>query len=210
MRANKNETGVEAYPLAWPDTWPRAKERERNNRFRTGFGVVRDSLVTELTRMGATGVIISTNVPLMARGVKAGLPYANFKEPDDPGVAVYFKLDGDQHVVACDKWLTVCENMNAMLKTVNALRGIERWGATEILKKAFSGFKALPSPEIEPWWQVLGVSKEASGPEIERAFKQKIRENHPDLAKDETERPWREEQTRKITWAIDEARRVMS
>ncbi len=51
----------------------------------------RDDLVAELRRFGAKDVVLSTSVPLRLDG----LPLAAARQPDDPGVAVYFSLTGD-------------------------------------------------------------------------------------------------------------------
>lgn len=68
--------------------------------------------------------------------------------------------------------------MRAIGKTVEAMRGIERWGASDMLDRAFTGFEALAAPE--QWWQVLGVGQSASRDEISRAYREKARTAHPD------------------------------
>ena len=44
--------------------------------------------------------------------------------------------------------------------TLGALRGLDRWGAHEVVERAFAGFAALPSgdtdPRVRPWRDVLG------------------------------------------------------
>jgi hypothetical protein len=72
------------------------------------------------------------------------LPYAKYKTPDDPGVAVYFELNGRSQVFACDKWDRVEDNLQAIRKTIEAIRGIERWGSSEMLNRIYKGFQALP------------------------------------------------------------------
>jgi hypothetical protein len=63
----------EAYPLSWPDGWKRVARRSRSRFEVSGFGKARDFLLAEIRRMGGTGVILSTNIPLR----NDGLPYAN-------------------------------------------------------------------------------------------------------------------------------------
>jgi DnaJ-domain-containing protein 1 len=72
----------------------------------------------------------------------------------------------------------VKDNVRAVGKTIEALRGIERWGASDMMERAFSAFEALPAPE--QWWQVLGVSASASAAEIDAAYRAKARAAHPD------------------------------
>src|SRR4051812_39644503 len=112
-------TPESAWPLHWPIGWPRCK-----NPTRATFGAVRvvtstynpqtkwkqrkaltiaearDRLLDELSRLHASAVVISTNI----RTRNDGLPYSNAAEPDDGGVAVYFRLKGQPRVLACDKW----------------------------------------------------------------------------------------------------------
>ena len=91
--------------------------------------------------MGGSGVILSTNIPLR----NDGLPYANSREPNDPGVAVYFQHKKREMCFACDAFKTVRENAYSIGKTIEALRGIERWGASDMMERAFRGFAALTS-----------------------------------------------------------------
>jgi hypothetical protein len=66
-----------------------------------------------------------------------GLPYANRRAPSDTGAAVYFSYKGRQMCFACDKWQDVYDNIYAISKTIEALRGIERWGAGDMVEQAF-------------------------------------------------------------------------
>lgn len=45
---------------------------------------------------------------------------------------------------ACEKWQDVYGNIYAIGKTIEALRGIERWGTGDMVEQAFTGFVALP------------------------------------------------------------------
>jgi hypothetical protein len=82
----ERERTTEAYPLSWPDGWKRVPYRTRSRFKVSGFGRTRDRLLTEIVRMGGSKVVLSTNIPLR----NDGPPYANTREPSDPGVAVYF------------------------------------------------------------------------------------------------------------------------
>lgn len=165
--------GVDAYPLAWPIGWPRTKRRERA-RFAGTFGRIRDELMAEIGRLGGRYPVVSTNVPLR----RDGLPYANQAEPTDPGVAVYFERRGRSMVFACDKWNKVQDNLRSVQKTIEAIRGIERWGASEMMERAFQAFEALPSPKS--CWDVLGITPGATHDMIEAAFKAQAKARHPD------------------------------
>jgi len=47
--------------------------------------------------------------------------------------------------MAIDIYDTVAGNLAAVAATLDAMRAIERHGGAQILKRAFQGFKALPS-----------------------------------------------------------------
>lgn len=124
--------------------------------------------------MGGRYVVVSTNVELR----RDGFPYVSGKEPDDPGVAVYFQRKGETVCFSCDRYRRVWENMRAISKTIEAMRGIERWGAHEVLDQMFRGFVSLPAPESgqSAWWEVLGVSSDASEDTVREAYKRLARE----------------------------------
>jgi hypothetical protein len=175
---------IEAYPLCWPAGWKRLTDniyRDRA-RFGTSLAKARDELFRELELMGASQIILSTNIPTR----RDGLPYAGMAQPKDPGAAVYFvKGRGEskrQMVFACDRWQKVEDNVQAIRLSVAALRGLERWGASDMLERAFTGFTALPAPEelAEDWWRVLGVAPNASAAEIKAARNALARRFHPD------------------------------
>jgi hypothetical protein len=166
----------EAYPLTWPDGWKRVSRRTRSRFEVSGFGKARDFLLAEIRRMGGSGVILSTNIALR----NDGLPYANSREPQDPGVAVYFRYQKREMCFACDAYVTVRENAYAVAKTIEALRGIERWGASDMMERAFRGFAALAATSQEDWWEVLECLPDADSDTINSQYRARARAAHPD------------------------------
>lgn len=168
---------TEAYPLQWPAGRSRTKTPQRA-RFDVTMSTARDELMSQLRLLGARSTVLSTNVELR----RDGLPYANQKEPEDSAAAVYFQHKGRAMCFSCDRWDRVKDNIRAISKTIEAMRGIERWGTGEMVQAAFSGFEALPPPGDETvaskaaWWVVLGVSRFASEREIRKAYKDLVRE----------------------------------
>lgn len=120
-------------------------------------------------------VVISTNITLR----RDGMPYSNQKEPTDTGAAVYFKVDDTPTVLACDKWNTVGDNLWAIAKHIEALRGQDRWGVGS-LKQAFAGYTALPQKTEDSWNEVLGVEPNATMDEVKTAYRSKANIHHPD------------------------------
>ncbi len=170
---------TEAYPLTWPTARPRTPPgRRKDASFQVGFARSRDEMLNELRLLRARAVIISTSIPLR----RDGLPYADFRQPDDPGVAVYFQRDGKPYVLACDSYRKVEHNLRAVGVTVEALRSIARHGASEMLEQAFTGFAQLPAPRTAEasWWDVLGVTPETPADEVRAAYYALAEKFHPD------------------------------
>ncbi|OWK35489.1 DnaJ-class molecular chaperone with C-terminal Zn finger domain [Fimbriiglobus ruber] len=92
-------------------------------------------------------------------------------------MAVYFTHKGQQMCFCCDRWDSVADNVQAIRKTIEALRGIERWGTGDMVQQAFTGFVALPSNSP---WDVLGLKAGANRSEVEVAYREKAKSCHPD------------------------------
>ncbi len=183
---------MEAYPLTWPEGWPRTQER---NRKRAQFSTKRRSnwaqqltiadgtnrVFDELSRLGITDpddVVLSSGLILTL----SGRPRSGQPEPEDPGVAVYWQplghVDQEMKVMAIDLYDRVADNMAAVAATLSAMRAIERHGGAEILERAFTGFVALEHGRS--WQSVLGVTEDATLPDCERSFKSLRGKLHPD------------------------------
>lgn len=175
---------IPAYPLQWPAGW---KRTEAHHRTPARFGKKRtvqssftqsDGTRSSYTRMGEVSIadavsrirgelvrmgidddnlVISTNLLLRLDG----LPRSSQRDPDDPGVAVYWSdpaMPGNPpRCMAIDRYDRVADNLAAVAATLDAMRAIERHGGAAVLERAFTGFTALPAPEVkDPWWEVLG------------------------------------------------------
>lgn len=186
----------QSYPLHWPEGWARTPAGKRRKApFQITEVQAREQLLEEIRRLGGKAPIISTNVSIyQRRGV--WVPYANQPTPEDPGVAVYWTTrDGEQRVIACDRWLTVRENIRAIGLSINAIRSLDRWGSSSMLDHAFRGFAALPpaGPDSLPsshraWWEVLETPWDAPLEFIEDRYRRLARVFHPDRPNGSTER----------------------
>lgn len=129
----------------------------------------------ELSRLGATREILSTNVVLRIDG----LPRSGQPEPDDPGAAVYFHLKNQPRCLACDRWTRVADNIAAIAQHIDALRRIDRYGVGT-MEQAFAGYAALPQNTATAWWLVFGLPESASLEAVDEAYRRMAREQHPD------------------------------
>lgn len=163
-----------AYPLKWPEGWKRAKSRKQAA-FKATMEVAIRDLGYEIERLQGVNPIISCNVP---RTLSGAISQRGNPDNGDPGVAVYFMLKGQPRVFACDTFLTVKDNIRAISKTIEALRGIERWGASDMMERALSAFLALPPPLT--WREVLDLPSGATADQVQHAHRRLAAKYHPD------------------------------
>lgn len=180
----------EAYPLQWPIGRARTdKYRRKNGNFAMPSGRIRTLLSSELHKMRVNDYVVSSNVAIR----RDGLPYAGQKNPEDPGVVLYFTRNGKDIAISCDRYHSVDANLRAIGLTIEAIRGMERWGTEEMVDRAFTGFAALPESTIvtnykkRAWYEVLEVSQTASPEVVKAAYRQKMMKAHPDHGGSEEE-----------------------
>lgn len=209
------------YPLTWPAGWKRtpstARHRARFNKktreYRDGGGSWLNSkevtiaegtkrVLASLHRLGVQDgdAIISTNLRLRLDG----LPMSNQRDPDDPGVAVYWKLrkDKSHKVMAIDQYDRIADNIAAIAATLEAMRAIERHGGARILERAFTGFEALPAPR--DWKVILGLAHLAAPTlaQAKEAYRRLCQDRHPDTGGSH-------DQMTELNWAWSQAQQEL-
>lgn len=168
----------EPFPLQWPDGFKRtpADKRQRSkfgfkNSGQVSFSHALQELREEVERLGAANVVITSDLPTR----NDGTPYApGDKRVQDPGIAVWCIVPDDhgnqqERVFACDRWISHAENMTGIAKSLDAIRGLGRWGMADVVARAMGGFAALPPgsgdeyvppappPKARPWREVLNM-----------------------------------------------------
>lgn len=167
-----------AYPLSWPEGFPRAKTREKGA-FRTTLSGALSNVTGSLQAFGkdsgrpVTNIILSSNVSL---GVQ---------KPEDPGIAAWFLWDGEQRCIPVDRYATPEANLQAIHHVLEARRVELRHGTLALVRATFKGFTlALPKPgAARPWRYVLGFGSAArpvTVEMIEAAYRNAMKGAHPD------------------------------
>lgn len=133
------------HPL--PD-WPHPRtEKPRASQFRTSWAQSLVKLETEIGRSGGSDVEIGI-VATPDQLTYGGFPRANLKVLYR-GVEVSFERDGRRLAFRTDAYPYLHDNIHAIALTLEALRAVERYGATS--GEQWSGFAALraggPDPE---------------------------------------------------------------
>lgn len=165
---------VDAFPLQWPQGWVRTSpNRRERGYFKVTFSKSRDELMAEIARMGGKHPVLSSNLVLR----RDGLPYAQQARIEDPGIAVYFDYKGKPMCFACDRYTTIEANTRAIQLSIAAIRGLERWGASDMMERAFTGFVALEAPSSN-WRAVLDPS------DPEGSYRRLRSQHHPDRGGD--------------------------
>ena len=197
---------VEAYPLAWPDGWPRTEASKRALSLPGGRGnqtwdKVVSHLTAELRLLAAGQVVLSTDQPIR----RDGMPYAAKRLIDDPGAAVYFRLGDRDLVMAQDRYRELLDNIRSLALAIEGLRQMRRHGGAYMMERAFRGFEALPAPETRPRWRdVLDLPAGIPTVEdIERAYRRRAKHLHPD-------RGGSDEAMSELTAALEEARAAVA
>lgn len=160
-----------AYPLQWPPGWPRtlSTSRQKWPNSVTVTAALGD-LEREMRLLGVRQIVLSSDVTL---GVS---------DAPDPGVVAYGILDGQQIAIPCDRWTTVAANVRAIAKTVEAMRGMQRWGAKHMIRAMFQGFTAIAPPN--DWRTVLGLDGAVTTEQVRAKQRELALRHHPDRGGD--------------------------
>jgi hypothetical protein len=175
-----------AYPLTWPGGWPRTPKPQKSA-FKQTLAAALSGLKKEVQLLGGTGLLLSSNVIL------------DCARPADPAVVAYFTYEQKQVAIPCDRWLEVEGNIRAIALTIEAMRGMERWGAKHMIRAMFQGFVALPPPA--DWRGILGNPSTLE--QAEAAYKASMKTAHPDAG-------GTHERAAALNTAIKEARKVLA
>lgn len=164
---------INAYPLQWPQAFPRAKYRD-HGKFKTALPAAIKNVNTSLKLFASDSgkklenLVISSNVSL------------GNDSPSDSGVAVWFVWDTLQVCIPVDRYYSVASNLQAIHHIIEARRVELRHGTLALVRATFQGFLALPAPKGSHWTEVLSLPKDAKRDDVKAAYRRLATQHHPD------------------------------
>lgn len=185
--------------LDWPPGYDRTPSDDREpypGNITVSHKKAFQSIKTELARWGAVHDRTETATTHYAND--PDIPHKS-SDPDDPGVAVYFRREGEHadsgYAIACDRWDSLRDNARAIALYVKRKRLAERCGVATA-ESEFST-AALPSGEededvvvagagrgAQAPHEVLGVRPDAPAAVVRGAARSLKAEHHPDSGGD--------------------------
>lgn len=169
--------------LNWPQSFQRTDPHERTA-YPGGFRVTRSeafqNILDELRRWdGVTDVQLDSGAEHTKRNPNR--PYANATF-DDPGVVVRFTKNGEGMAAACDAWDNPRDNAQDLYHYLHETRMQEQRGTVtaqseyrKLRLPAGNAEAADPPPHI-----VLGIDPDAGPSAVRRAYRERVKEVHPD------------------------------
>jgi len=172
----------------WPPAFERTprRERQRKNDFRVSLTRAFDELEADLDRIGVDDYRYGFDAKERKRD---GRPYAD-ANPDDPGFVLRWSMDGDQFALACDRYVRFLSNVRALGLYLREKRKME--GRPVISGESEFANARLPSGEEAIVTEraahtVLGVEADADPATVKRAYRERVKEAHPDQGGSEDE-----------------------
>jgi hypothetical protein len=138
--------GVTFRPIhQWPGPMTPAGERLPGFQFKAGWSSTIELLGLELRQLVARDIVLQLD--LTERDLRRdGLPRANAR-PGHPGVILAFDSTQGPLQFACDTYQWWETNVRVIALTLQALRAVERYGATKTGEQ-YRGWQALPPPAV--------------------------------------------------------------
>ena len=137
-------------------TWLRPASQRKQSRFDAKWTATLELLGREIDLLGGRDVVIEVDVREQDLRLDGTLR-ANARTPDQPGVVVAFETSRHGSMLyRCDRFYAPYygqidwqHNVRAIALTLEALRAVDRYGATETGQQ-YAGFKALPAGRAMP------------------------------------------------------------
>jgi hypothetical protein len=131
---------VKTLPPVWPG------QRRANflkSPFKTRWTATLELLAREIKKLGGTHVEIAVDLPRGEYDLRADGQLRADARPRRAVIVSFRTPDGSRLQFPCDTYGWWQDNVYAIAKTLENLRAIDRWGATQ--SRQYEGFKALAS-----------------------------------------------------------------
>lgn len=180
--------------LDWPAGFARtqAANREPTSNFQASVGDTTDALEVEMRRLDPAhwrADIGNQHV------LTNGLPRHN-AAPDDPGFVLRWTKDGEEFAVACDAYAQLRDNLREVYLWVHETR-LRAQRAVETGESEFAAARLPPADTEtvvaagpageEPAHEILEIPENAPDAVVEAAYREKLKEAHPDRGGSEAE-----------------------
>lgn len=155
--------------------------RKPPRRFNAVEQTIYRDLQKSMTALGATSLRVSAR---------------DLLDPDDLTAEITFDRGGRRYVIRCARWEHWLDNLRACERVIYYLfRGATEYGVAtaresipdDLASTILSGFEALPDDPVlllgsgrADWWEVLGVSPQATRADIANAYRALAKVHHPD------------------------------
>lgn len=132
---------------------------------------------------------------------RMGVSQYEVTETDGTKITVMFVLNNREYRYICDNFEHAADNYRAAERALNFIWRINEdycvraEGGEPDLETVFRGFRVLKSQEVllalpaekKHPWEILGVDRNATGEEVQRAYRLKAKKMHPDAGGDTEE-----------------------
>lgn len=170
--------------LDWPTGWDRtpAHERERTSKFSASRGDTTEALATEMERMDVDRWRAETGSG-SSHTKSNGLPKYS-ANPDGPGFVLRWTKEGRDHAIACDHYASLDANLRCVYLWVKDTRitgerpvrtGSDQFAAAQLPAGDEDAITTRPPPH-----EVLGIGPDAPESVVQAAYREKVKEAHPD------------------------------
>lgn len=132
--------------------WPQAFTKARvSSQFKATYSQTLKELERELEAINARNIVL--HVDVSASNLRLDGKLRADARPNSPAVLLTFNLIGgdpdDPMLVPCDQYTHWHDNLRAITKALEALRGVDRWGVTRH-KQQYKGFARAVPPKPAP------------------------------------------------------------
>ncbi|SEH14627.1 DnaJ domain-containing protein [Natronorubrum sediminis] len=168
--------------LEWPAGFERTPtdDQTRNRNFDVSLSQAFDDLEAELSRLEVDSFRYSFDANQRKSDQR---PYSR-ANPDSPAFVLRWSMSGEQYAVACDRFSRLRDNVRTVGLYVREKRKMEQrpvvTGESEFANARLPPADDEPIAAREPPHEILDVDSNASASEVRRAFREQVKDAHPD------------------------------